>query len=83
MKLDSQRILLAGGAGFIGSHLAEALLAEGAKLTIVDCLDDFYSPQRKQANLRCVRAAGEYDFCQVISVKPRCAMFSSGRGLTS
>jgi UDP-glucuronate 4-epimerase len=65
MKLDSRRILLTGGAGFIGSHLAEALLAEGAKLTIVDCLDDFYSPQRKQANLRCVRAAGDHDFCQV------------------
>jgi len=38
------RILLTGGAGFIGSHLSERLLREGPKLAIVDDLNDFYSP---------------------------------------
>jgi nucleoside-diphosphate-sugar epimerase len=35
---DRQRILITGGASFIGSHLAEALLANGAQITIVDDL---------------------------------------------
>jgi UDP-glucuronate 4-epimerase len=60
--MDSKRILLTGGAGFIGSHLAEALLHRGAELTIVDNLDDFYSPAWKRANLESVRKAGRFDF---------------------
>ena len=40
---ERKRILLTGGAGFIGSHVAEALLRRGAALSVVDCLDDFYS----------------------------------------
>jgi UDP-glucuronate 4-epimerase len=58
-----KRILLTGGAGFIGSHLAETLIGCGAKLAIVDNLDDFYAPSRKQDNLREVReGAGSFDF---------------------
>jgi len=60
--MDSQRILLTGGAGFIGSHLAEALLRRNAQLTIVDNLDDFYSPAWKQSNLEEVRRVGQYEF---------------------
>jgi len=56
------KILLTGGAGFIGSHLAERLLSEGHLLEIVDDLNDFYSPQEKHANLDAVRAAGATEF---------------------
>ncbi len=56
-----QRVLLTGGAGFIGSHLAERLLRSGVKLTIIDNLDEFYPPAWKKANLAEVRRAGEYD----------------------
>jgi len=35
---SNQRYLLTGGAGFIGSHLAEALLSQGNKVTVIDNL---------------------------------------------
>jgi len=56
---------LTGGAGFIGSHLAEALLRRGSHLTIVDSLDNFYSPSWKQANLEAIEKTGAYDFYPV------------------
>lgn len=64
MTSAAQRVLLTGGAGFIGSHLAEALLGRGFQLAIVDELNDFYSPQRKQENLAEVRRSGSFEFVQ-------------------
>jgi UDP-glucuronate 4-epimerase len=55
-----KRILLTGGAGFIGSHVAEALLASGVRLTMVDNLDSSYSPESKRANLAEIRRAGDF-----------------------
>ena len=45
------RILVTGGAGFIGSHLAEKLLAVGHEVVILDDFNDFYDPQIKHANI--------------------------------
>ena len=56
------RILVTGGAGFIGSHLCERLLRDGHALTIVDDLNDFYSPALKRANLEAVMRAGPATF---------------------
>jgi UDP-glucuronate 4-epimerase len=61
MSEKFERILLTGGAGFIGSHVAEALLARGAQLTIVDNLDSFYAAAWKRANLEDVRRAGAFE----------------------
>jgi UDP-glucuronate 4-epimerase len=55
-------ILITGGAGFIGSHLAERLLRQGKRLAIVDNLDDYYPADLKRANLDEIRASGEFQF---------------------
>lgn len=44
-------ILVTGGAGFIGSHLCEALMDEGWELWCVDNFCDFYAPATKEANI--------------------------------
>ena len=65
MSRRSQRVLLTGGAGFIGSHVAEALLRRGVQLWILDNLDEFYSPAWKKANLENIRRVGSFEFSQV------------------
>jgi len=45
------RILVTGGAGFIGSHLVEELLAEGHEAAILDDFNDFYDPRIKRSNI--------------------------------
>jgi UDP-glucuronate 4-epimerase len=59
---NPKRILLTGGAGFIGSHVAEALIRRGTQLSIVDNLDNFYALSRKRLNLQEIRNAGAYEF---------------------
>lgn len=51
------KILVTGGAGFIGSHVGERLLERGDALTVLDNFNDFYDPARKRANLGALRGA--------------------------
>lgn len=45
------KILLTGGAGFIGSHLLERLIARGDEVAVVDDFNDYYDPRIKRSNL--------------------------------
>lgn len=45
------RVIVTGGAGFIGSHVVDRLLADGNEVAAIDNLDPFYSPAQKRANL--------------------------------
>jgi UDP-glucuronate 4-epimerase len=46
------RYLVTGAAGFIGSHLAEALLAAGHEVEGIDCFTDYYDRLIKEQNAR-------------------------------
>jgi UDP-glucuronate 4-epimerase len=48
------RILVTGGAGFIGSHLIKRLVSNGHAVAIIDDFNDFYDPQIKRANIAAV-----------------------------
>jgi UDP-glucuronate 4-epimerase len=51
-------ILVTGCAGFIGMHVARALLARGEAVIGIDNLNDYYDPRLKQARLAEIRAVG-------------------------
>ena len=52
------KIVITGGAGFIGSHIAESCVEDGHEVVIIDNLDDYYSPILKKKNVDCVLRSG-------------------------
>ncbi|MFT5144324.1 MAG: UDP-glucuronate 4-epimerase [Rhodothermales bacterium] len=54
-------VLVTGGAGFIGYHLVQRLLADGHSVVSVDNLDDYYDPELKRERLRQIEDAGGWD----------------------
>ena len=46
------RVMVTGGAGFIGSHLCERLVGEGVSVSCVDNFNEFYDPAIKRANIQ-------------------------------
>jgi len=74
------RILVTGGAGFIGSHLCERLVRDGHDLYVIDDLNTFYDPKLKQRNLATIGAAGTFlftmgDICDEALVRRVCDDF--------
>ena len=60
----SERVLVTGAAGFIGSHLCDALLARGDEVIGVDNFDPFYARAVKEANLAGAREAARFRFLE-------------------
>ena len=48
----SEAVLITGGAGFIGSHLAERLVEKGRQVVCLDNFDDYYPAEVKRSNLQ-------------------------------
>lgn len=70
-------VLVTGAAGFIGSHVASALIARGERVIGLDNFDPFYAPELKRRNVAAVeRSAGaagawtlhEADICDAAAV---------------
>jgi UDP-glucuronate 4-epimerase len=59
------RTLVTGCAGFIGSHLTEALLEAGHGVVGVDCFNDNYGRAQKLTNLRQVRDWNDFEFVPI------------------
>mgnify|MGYP000917688898 CR=1 FL=1 len=56
------KIVITGGAGFIGSHIAENLAKDGHEIVVVDNLDPYYSVALKKRNTNIVLNSGNATF---------------------
>jgi UDP-glucuronate 4-epimerase len=55
-------VVVTGAAGFIGSHLSEALCASGHQVLGLDCITDYYDPSEKRRNLHALSSLPGFRF---------------------
>ncbi len=65
MMSARRRVVITGGAGFIGSTLTDRLLSEGWEVTAVDGFDPFYPRAVKEQNIAPARGNPAYNFAEV------------------
>ena len=56
------KILITGGAGFIGSNLAKRLMDRGDKVVIIDNLNDYYDPKLKKDRVKHILKGYDFKF---------------------
>lgn len=66
-----RKVLVTGGAGFIGSHLVGRLLKRGDAVVVVDNMDDFYDPAVKRSNLEEAGALSAGARCEIVEADIR------------
>lgn len=54
------KILVTGGAGFIGSHVCDSLLKRGDEVICVDDFNDYYDPRIKEENIKAARQNSKF-----------------------
>ena len=54
------KILITGGAGFIGAHLAQRLLSRGDRVVIIDNFNNYYDPQLKKDRMKSLLKGYDY-----------------------
>jgi UDP-glucuronate 4-epimerase len=74
------RILVTGGAGFIGSHLCERLVARGDDVVAVDNLDPFYDPAVKRRNLAALEGSPRFRLVEGDVCEPEALDAALGEG---
>ena len=68
-------VLVTGAAGFIGYHVADALLAKGARVSGIDNLNAYYEVALKEARLQKLQANKNFDFAK-LDIADRAAMLA-------
>lgn len=58
------KAVVTGAAGFVGSHLTEALLSGGFSVFGIDCFTDYYDPAAKVRNLAVARASRQFELIE-------------------
>ncbi|MGH8965593.1 MAG: NAD-dependent epimerase/dehydratase family protein, partial [Actinomycetes bacterium] len=64
MTNNRRRAVVTGAAGFIGSHLCECLVADGWRVTGVDCFTGYYSRDDKESNLAALSDESAFDLVE-------------------
>lgn len=63
---SKQTILVTGGAGFIGSHTADALLERGDDVIVLDNINDYYDQRIKRSNITYLREKYGENRCRFV-----------------